>query len=164
MNVAVWSYRCTKCEYAQDLDQVRYRRVLQDGSEVPISVCRAWCEDQRRIVESEELASVDVLEQLLRERDEVGSDTDAEDPLADLPGDLEREIEWRRQRTSPARCLECGSHNIVQESGDGLQEPPRLVHPGCGGLLRVSNLGMRESEEQAPIVVDEEGRRVTSAQ
>jgi hypothetical protein len=44
---------------------------------------------------------------------------------------VEAKIRWRRERSSPPRCLCCGSA-AVEPLGEGFR------HPGCGGRLEVA--------------------------
>jgi hypothetical protein len=70
----------------------------------------------------------------------------------DIPVDreiaeLEKKLGWRRERASPARCLECGSDAIVPLCAEG-----ETVHPGedrCQADLleaRYSTDGVRIAE------------------
>jgi hypothetical protein len=96
---------------------------LGDGSTQMIEEQAAWCETCGRIIAAEHLRPLPDLE---RELAELRSGSGPmHDWLRALGIPVEREIGekrlgWRRQRSSSARCLECGSEAIVPLPSEGL--------------------------------------------
>jgi hypothetical protein len=136
-----------------------------DGSSSRIATVFAWCHDQGRIVESEEVASLDLLESVLAE---VEEDIRRGVPLDELedspaPDDVRREIAWRKTRSNPPRCLDCGSTRITQETTGRPGDLPRLEHPGCGGQLVQQGLDYKQYDGPE-LLVDSEGQRIDRPQ
>ena len=78
---------------------------------------------------------------------------------ADSIARLRIDIEWRRKRESPPRCLKCGS-TAVSPIGEWDKIPSEFSHPGCGGTFRYySWYGFSESWQ----FFSPEGLRLTAA-
>jgi hypothetical protein len=114
----------------------RYYR-LADGSTQMIDEQAAWCTRCRRVIAAEQLRPLPELERKLAELQQ--GDKPLLDLLSALFGSVEEEIvnirnklEWRQRRTSSARCLNCGSEDIVPLPFEG-----ETVHPGNGRTIRV---------------------------
>jgi len=49
---------------------------------------------------------------------------------------LNQLIRWRRERSSPPRCLECASTDVIALSRTADHDAEEFEHPGCGGVFR----------------------------
>jgi DNA-directed RNA polymerase subunit RPC12/RpoP len=152
MQIAV--FLCSKCGSTLEVAHRPITRVLP-GETTGAGFVHAWCFDQQRLVLAEDMPT---LEELREERDEVAEvrRTTPEGALVEVPTVewVEAQMRWRANRTSPARCLECGSTRIIIES----READSLVveHPGCGGRFKLK--GLRYSDETpARLRIDAEG-------
>lgn len=91
--------------------------VLDDGSLLPISVWPAWCESCQRCVAGERILSIEEEDKQLEEFEYFAQHPghippDRSVSLWNLP-ELRVRKKWRRSRTSPAKCLVCGSAFII---------------------------------------------------
>ncbi len=114
---------------------------LPDGSTLGVDQQPAWCRGCGQFVLAERLPEVAELDELLaavkaREPETVRRLTvfgrSAEDEVAELT----RRIAWRRGRQSPARCLHCGSGQIVALPSGG-----EFAHPATGERVTVVGSG-----------------------
>jgi hypothetical protein len=134
-----------------------YHYLLDTGVEFPLDVAYAWCHQCEHFVECERLYSLEEIEDQLATR---GSSRDqwaqidaewAERYSRDVPPDIQTKLpksltqsalhamwsaalEWRKNRRSPPRCLECGSFfaiHVLPESGS-------VRHPGGSCLVELS--------------------------
>lgn len=165
MDVYLLKYGCTRCDFQQIIRKRPYRRVASDGSSSRIATVIAWCHDQGQIVESEEVPSLELLESLLGEVEELVRRDTRQEELEDwpTPDELRREIAWRKIRSGPPRCLECGSTSLTQETTGRPGDLPRLEHPGCGGQLVQQGLDY-EQYDGPELLVDSEGQRIDQPQ
>jgi hypothetical protein len=137
--VAGWfKVSCDRCTYqANAYDQGGvYRCTLNDTlTSAPIVRHKfAVCKNCARIVNAEVIPE---LEALQHEIERFASIDHADGIARLLPY-----IEWRSNRKSPPRCLECGSTTLTQLglSQDGKFEVTE--HPTCGGTLSIKWVGM----------------------
>jgi hypothetical protein len=125
--------QCDRCDdKARVMTGTRFY-VLDDGSKVPVVTTAAFCSGCKAVVEAEVIPvpeAVDALE------------------LARQPEGMMRWRKWRNVRKGPPRCLVCGSSQVhLPEQAAWLrfredQEAAAFVHPGCGGMFRVKNVGL----------------------
>jgi hypothetical protein len=119
---------------------------LADGSLIHVDQQAAWCGECGRFVVAEFLADIDELKKTLaelRDGDEkqldhlnfVGRSVEEE------TDQLSRRIEWRRGRTSPPRCLQCGSPTIVP-----LPAGEEFPHPATGEKVIVGSMIFADME------------------
>jgi hypothetical protein len=105
---------------------------LADGSTQMIEEQAAWCETCGRITAAEQPRPLPDLERELAElRSGSGPMHDwlraLDIPVEREVGELEERLGWRGQRSSSARCLECGSETIVPLPSEGEAVPPGSV-------------------------------------
>lgn len=91
--------------------------VLEDGSLLPIRVWPAWCERCQTFTAAEQILPVGEEAKELSEveyfADRPGLiPPDRRVPIGRLP-ELRLRRRWREKRLSPAKCLACGSANII---------------------------------------------------
>jgi hypothetical protein len=118
-----------------------YNYRLPDGTLLSVDQQAAWCPHCRTFVLGERIKTVDQMEQRITElRNPSGElkellafvGTSVEKELADL----HRRIEWRRGRVTPARCLHCGTPQIVP-----LPNSRSFAHPDTGATVIVESNG-----------------------
>ena len=109
------------------------------GDEIRCEVHRvtAYCCAEGRLRAGEKLLDVEEYEEALAEREAL-ADVEEEDEITGflITRDVRAEriasaravLAWRRQRTSPPRCLRCGSTDVVP-----LERGEQTRHPGCPG-------------------------------
>jgi len=186
---------CDRCEslWASLVTWGFFRYRLPDGVEVPIERRIGWChacngvaaiEDLRtdaeiaadrdeteQVATEQRLAAAKPLgfrERLLRRLLGGGrADHNVRAYAVPEPREHPRRAEILARRTSPPRCLACGStHNLVLSwpaddllpSHGALGVDLGTEHPGCGGALRVKNSGFRVSPAFRPRLYDPEGQ------
>ncbi len=105
---------------------------LADGSLIHVDQQAAWCKGCDKFVVAEYLPEVKELEKSLA--DLLAGDVKRVQRLdfvgrtaAEETDQLSRRIEWRRNRSSPPRCLECGSRKITPLPSD-----EEFAHPATG--------------------------------
>lgn len=135
--------------------------VLEDGSLLPVSVRPAWCESCQKFVPGEQIFPIEEEDTRLEELEyfaehpgHIPSDRDVS--LRNLP---ERRVrrKWRHKRTSPAKCLVCGSASITLIwPGSEVEIPGRgKCAGGFSGFADAYNGGRKE-------LFTPEGERVRS--
>jgi len=119
--------RCKKCGYEQPKFRGNgcvYAYLLSDGSILSVPYVPAWCQVCQAVVHAEELPKVESLQRRLRERQAFF----VEEPLPQWYIKWrEQEIAWRSGRKAAAKCLACGTTEIVRGSIGG-----GVLHPSCG--------------------------------
>jgi len=126
---------------------------MHDGSKVSIQRTFVWCATCREVRWGEELADLVELERdfaatssknpaVLEELSfSVSRYQTLDELLASRTRELESRIAWRRIRTSPPRCLECGSMEITplerSETRSGNEKWTLREHTSCGGMIVV---------------------------
>ena len=154
--------RCDKCNYREGFSNPLRSYEMPDGSTITIERTFVWCGACRAIRWGEELAQLTALERELTAIEtkesvtisELSSWVDKyktlEQIIDERVKELRERIQWRRGRVSSARCLECGSTDIValpqSETRSGNDKWVLKEHPGCGGVITVL--------EQAVLVLD----------
>jgi len=119
----------TGCWYR--IDDESFERVYSD----PV-----WCGTCRRFRNGERLESVEEVEKKLAERrdplwrppfEKAFPETKSE-VREELVRNCEQRLEWRRRRVAPAKCLKCGSSEIIR-----LPLDEAVPHPGGKGRILV---------------------------
>lgn len=105
--------------------------VLEDGSLLPVSVWPAWCESCQKFVAGELIHSIEDEDKELEELEYFAKHPghippDRQVDLGNLPELRVRQI-WRKKRTSPAKCMACGSESITS-----IRPEPEIEIPGRG--------------------------------
>jgi hypothetical protein len=150
MSDVIFEVGCDGCDFKATLGGVGLPRYES-----------AWCHGCRSMVDAERLPTAAELGKIrakLKEsvgrRDLVTDHVYTEEDAERLAAPRER---WFAARRSSARCLVCGSTEIVPH--DPLEDEP-FVHPGCGGRIAwrgpltfvLTGTGVR---------IDTEGRRLS---
>lgn len=122
---------------------------LADGREITLHSRPVWCEQCAKVTHGEEIESVQAIDKQIADLERLAAEIRREMtrpplPAPDAPGDrhqqeqiaeLKLRREWRLQRSSPPKCLICGSTAIVPlEHG----KPVRIA----GGTVRCDCVGM----------------------
>lgn len=157
------------------LEYPRHYYRLDDAIEFPIKIGYAWCHKCERFVECEDLYSVAELQEnvdrLVARKDQWES-IDAEHIARrkelglEFPQHLLQKnlfeawsaaVQWRANRRSPPRCLECGSFFALKS----LPRSETVPHPCGTGTVELS-LGGHASIASAPerILFNSEGIRL----
>lgn len=126
---------------------------MSDGSTVTIERTFVWCGACRAVGWGEQLADAAELQRELTAIEArepsiveefsvlVDRHTSLEQVLSNHVRELGARIAWRRIRTSPARCLECGSTDILplqrSETNSGNDKWTLAEHPDCAGVITV---------------------------
>lgn len=137
--------------------------VLEDGSLLPVSVRPAWCEACEKFVAGEHIRSMEEEERELEELEYFAQHPGHIPPdrhvnFQKLPGLRERK-KWRRKRTSPAKCLVCGSASIKSIPPESEVEIPGRGK--CAGGFRAFADACCDGEHRK--LFTPEGDRVPSA-
>ena len=107
--------KCDNCKGAKVLSETLRSYLLPDQSTLNIFRTFAWCNRCTEVVWAERLPELDEL-----------SKPDA--------------IEWRESRSAPAKCLTCGSSDIVPARAghtNSGKEKHEIDCPACHGVIRV---------------------------
>ncbi len=137
--------RCDRCQWKYRLrtDDFRFYDVAWQPADLPVwervgcSDRDGWCHRCRRPRAIELAPPLEALEHWragLLDRGE-----------AEQLARTEAAIRWRRERSSPPRCLGCGSA-AVEPLDDGFR------HPGCGGRFEVAGTPEHLSSSVAFVV------------
>jgi hypothetical protein len=120
---------------------------LVDGSKLPIPQQPAWCPACGRFVIAEELPTIEVLEAEIARYRSDEADTLQKwafisngTPIQQRVVELLRYVEWRKERRSPPRCLECGAISPfpIPVSGE-------FSHPATGERVVVGSSGFADT-------------------
>jgi DNA-directed RNA polymerase subunit N (RpoN/RPB10) len=156
----VYHFTCTKCSYEARYESCSYDYVLHDGTRLYVILDRAWCHTCCEVVAAEYLLTIDAIDRELRAGEayaRVFVSADDREAQAEVRRQLLRRRELESRRSSPARCLTCGSTKITPH------EPYQaFIHPGCGGELHGTEITRPTHLEI--ILCDTEGRRITNDQ
>jgi hypothetical protein len=148
--MALLSADCPTCGYHRHLSMDILRSyVLEDGSKLTIPTTYAWCHGCTEVTAVERLPSLSKIEATISECNDSPEDAKRCQYYKDLKA-------WRTLRVSPAKCLECGSDHF-----DPFERFPRadsIIHPGCGGSLRLRIAGT--SGSRAWLHYNPEGERL----
>jgi len=93
---------------------------LADGTELPLRVGYAWCHRCERFVEVERLYTLEEIQARIDELDSLHQVWTAA-------------RQWRENRKSPPRCLECGSVSAMVVVPEGEDVP----HPAGKCMVRI---------------------------
>jgi hypothetical protein len=125
---------------------------LPGPDRLDVECAPAWCRRCDGIAEVEDLSTLEAIDQRIRHFKDSSSQRDYQDYPDDLRAffeshderfyheylaDLERRRRWRETRTSPAKCILCGSSDTVP-----LPLDRRVPHPKGQGELQVAWTGM----------------------
>jgi hypothetical protein len=120
---------------------------LADGTKLHILQKPAWCPACGRFVISEELPSVEALEEEIARFQSADRDTLQKwafssdgSPVAERVAELLRYVEWRQGRKSPPRCLECGAVGPVP-----IPTSAEFAHPQTGERVVVGSSGFADA-------------------
>ena len=120
----IYSAECQGCDFRQDhiIMSLVYAYRMEEMPDVHLWVQLAWCGSCQQIVRAENLLSLAEAKERVQEATFLPARHDAE-----------RYLRLRASRQSPARCLRCGSIDIVLASGHSTER--QLQHPVCGGMI-----------------------------
>jgi hypothetical protein len=124
-----------------------YYRLL-DGSKLDVDGKPVWCRQCQAFSEAEWLQSVPELEQAIADYSDIDSAKsqrilqssyvqDKAAYLGELLAERTARLQWRQGRTSPSKCLECGTTEVV-DLGDGQE----IASPCSSGTLTIQLVGM----------------------
>ncbi len=148
-----YQYRCDRCGRQEDVTTsilARYR--LDDGREVPGFDQPVWCypcdglRTAERLADTEQIAaSIDRLkasglgEEALEWVERL--DRDPDEYLVEQLERFTAMLDWRRARTTPPRCWDCGSTNFLELTKDPDDRLETFSHPSCGGRFECRKEG-----------------------
>ena len=121
---------------------------LPDGSKLNVYGSPVWCRQCQAFSEAEWLQSIPELEQAVANYSDVNSAEsqrilqsdlirDKSGYLAERLTESEIRLQWRRNRTAPPKCLECGTTDVM-DLGDGQE----ITSPCSPGTLTIEWVGM----------------------
>jgi len=115
---------------------------------MPVTGAAAWCNVEGTVVVAERLMSLEQIDSMIPPRGSNEACDLAPPSRAEIAyvGMLRELVE---RRTSPARCLGCGTLDFQYLDAPG-GAPLAVVHPRCGGVVR--NIGLHMVEWEAPVV------------
>lgn len=145
---------CDKCreQYSGDVAAGRFFYEFPDGIRFPLIRQLGWCEDCWTVVAMEDLATHTFFERKLeahrKERAKYGglkmlipSARLARQTADKAIAQLMEHVRFRRQRSSPPKCLKCGSPHVsplphlAWPAKPGIYLRTGWTHPGCGGTM-----------------------------
>ena len=139
-----WStdYECSRCHQAFSVHLNLFTYVASPTNEQAGFSEPGWCYDCEELCEIESLPPLERFERILQEHIEGAWDTyihrdselhglSFEVQRANAIRDWELACQWRVNRKSPARCMECESVNV-----EAVENPGEFLHPDCGGILQ----------------------------
>jgi hypothetical protein len=107
--------KCENCKGAKVLSETLRSYRFPDQSTLNIFRTFAWCNQCAEVMWAERLPALSELSE----------------PIA---------VEWRSRRSAPAKCLTCGSSDIVPSRAghtNSGNEKFEMDCPNCGGVIRV---------------------------
>lgn len=135
----------TEDQYALYSAFLNYR--LADGRLLHVRQTECWCPTCDRIDMAEHVES---LEELAAELERLRNPDDEEfrmiafigTPVEERIAETELRIAWRCNRVSPAKCLQCGSTDIVPIPGN-----EEFAHPKTGERVVVAGSGFMSTDQ-----------------
>ena len=163
-------YKCDRCVESETVWEcciAQYR--LHDGREISCFNQPAWCHHCKCVRNVECIPELFQIEMFLdrlthagitpgiRETAEV-LDISPEEYFQDQIDGLIARLEWRRNRKSSPKCLQCGTSNFDVLKNDADQALDSFAHPHCGGIFRyVTSCHFSQASEE---IVNSEGEWV----
>ncbi len=147
---SVFIAQCQGCGFKQDVIQrTNYAYRLAEPPDVFLWTQFSWCPQCQKVAQAEKLLTATEMDEWVEGRT---------DPK--ICRDMERYRQMMTSRTSPARCLECGSTNIVAATGE--RQERLIFHPACGstivlhhnGFVRLSGTDVYSPEGEHLTTVD----------
>lgn len=124
---------CDRCSYLSRVPDILRSYRLSDHVRITVEQKYAFCKQCSQVVNAEYIPTLTELNAALTEF------VEANDPAGIKF--LEEQIAWLKTRLSPARCLECGSSQIIFATVDEETDTAILEHPDCGGILFIRARG-----------------------
>ncbi len=124
---------CNRCSHQSRISDILRSYGISDQVKVTIEQQYAFCKHCSGAVNAEYVPTLAELNAVLAEFIEANE--------TEWIKGLEERIAWRQTRQSPARCLECGSTDIICAVVDEETNIATLEHPGCGGTLLIRTRG-----------------------
>ncbi|WP_164103818.1 hypothetical protein [Candidatus Laterigemmans baculatus] len=132
-------------EYALYSAFLNYR--MPDGKLLHVRQTECWCPKCNRIAMAERVETLAELEdeiERLRNPDEdesrmikfIGK------PISERIAELELRTKWRRNRISPAKCLHCGSTQVIP-----IPRKDEFKHPKTGERVVVVSRGFMSTDQ-----------------
>jgi len=107
--------RCDNCKGAEQISAPLRSYLFKGGETLNINKTFAWCSECNTVVWAELLPDIESLSEV-------------------------SEIEWRKNRLAPPKCLTCGSLDIIysisSQTNSGNQKY-ELSCPSCDGIIRI---------------------------
>jgi hypothetical protein len=135
---------------------------LANGAEIDLHSRPVWCEQCAKVTHGEEIESVQAIDQRIADLERLAAEIRIEMkrpplPPPDAPGDSHQQEQiaelklrrvWRLQRSSPSKCLVCGSTAIVPlEHGKQVRIAGGTVRCDCVGMCSTNFNEWRYSAE-----------------
>ena len=140
--------QCQGCDFKQNvIGRTNYAYRLLNPPDVFLWTRFEWCSSCQRVVRAEKILTAAMEEWI------VGSNSRARQ-------DMERYRQMMTARVSSARCLECGSSDIITAAPD--RQGYLVLHPECGanvvlhhnGFARLTSTDVYSPEGEHLTVVD----------
>lgn len=167
---------CEKCRkaYSGDFPSGHYVYEFTDGTQLDLSRQHGWCDDCWTLVEMEDLSTGHLskdIEQLRRKLQTHKSglnrvlpkERKAAAELLKQISELDKGLLYRQRRSSPAKCLRCGSPHTSSlpplnwPTKSGIYVRNTWTHPGCGGTMLTHGDDTHFSETSPLLVFDPDG-------
>ncbi len=122
--------------------------LLSDDLKIEVRKWPVWCRECQAFSEGEHIQSVPELEQAVADYSDINSAEnqrvlqlsfirDKAEFIAKRLAERTARLQWRRGRTAPPKCLECGTMDIV-DLGDGQE----VASPCSPGTLTIGGVAM----------------------
>ncbi len=139
---ARYKAKCDRCHYRGLLDDVLRSYELAEHVTLNVKRGAAWCPRCQAVIWAEVIPSLPDIERRIAEcerRDPSVIETAL--PSVNRLEELRRRADWLKTRTTPARCLECGTTDVTAmttgHSRSGNEKWTLSPHPNCGGTISV---------------------------
>ena len=162
-------YTCTICgfRYVFQRPMRFYKYLFNDNTVLKMKWDTGWCFDCDCVACVEVLPSLDEL----YERAKIICSSEGDEAAAfinESVSEIYKRIQWRKERVSPARCMDCGRVKISTLDfipiSDSVSQTKEFTHK-CGGFLQVKDDvdGLRicfKSTDEIPVLYDYEGNLI----
>lgn len=162
------TYSCDRCDATVSCNTHEAFYKLASNTEIIVYSTPAWCGSCKTLRRVELLPESNVFLDRLASLQSDGLsprevefvtmfDRDPASHLAKLITETDAAIDWRATRTSPPRCMTCGSTDASALPLDTDDDLLPFPHPNCGGIFTFASGSFGSSRM---FFLDVEGRRL----
>ena len=167
---------CEKCQktYSGDFAWGKYIYEFTCGTQLDLNRQLGWCDDCWSVVEMEDLSTSELSKRIESMRNDwrahrrglsrfLPKNRQAAAEVLKKISELEKNLIYLERRSSPAKCLRCGSPHVSSlphlnwPSKSGIYVRNTWTHPGCGGTMLTHGDDTHYSDLSPLVVYNQDG-------